>query len=58
MLAEEGAWDYEALNTFIAHPAATVPGTGMEHSGIPEPQDRADLILYLRSLSTDPVPLP
>ena len=58
MAAEEGSWDYESLNTYIAYPAATVPGTAMEYSGIGDPQDRADLILYLRSLSANPLPLP
>jgi cytochrome c len=55
---EEGTWTYEDLNAFLAHPAATIPGTAMDIPGLSEPQDRADVILFLRSLSNEPAPLP
>lgn len=58
MRTQEGVWTYQDLNTFIAHPAWTIPGTSMEFWGISEPQDRADLIAYLRTLSDSLVPLP
>jgi cytochrome c len=51
-------WDYEALNAFINKPAATVPGTKMAFAGIPKAEDRAALIVYLRSLADSPAPLP
>jgi cytochrome c len=54
----QGTWTYEDLNAFLAHPAVTLPGTAMEIPGLSEPQDRADVILFLRSLSDDPAPLP
>jgi cytochrome c len=54
----QGDWTYQDLNTFLAHPAWTVPGTSMEHSGISTPKDRADLIGYLRTLSDSLEPLP
>jgi cytochrome c len=54
----QGTWTYEALNAFLAHPAATIPGTAMDIPGLSEPQDRADVILFLRSLSNEPAPLP
>jgi cytochrome c len=58
-LAEkEGDWDYEALDHFIANPRGWVPGTKMTFAGIGRQQERADLLLYLRSLSDDPAPLP
>lgn len=51
-------WSYEALNEFLAHPQQTVKGTKMTYAGIAKPQDRADVIAYLRSLSDNPPPLP
>ncbi|WP_206934354.1 c-type cytochrome [Roseococcus thiosulfatophilus] len=51
-------WDFEALNEFIAAPARAMPGTRMAFAGIASAQQRADIIVYLRSLSNDPVPLP
>ena len=58
MRTQEGVWTYQDLNAFIAYPAWTVPGTRMDFSGISEPQDRADLIAYLRTLSHSLAPLP
>jgi cytochrome c len=58
-LAEkEGAWDYEALDAFLAKPREWAPGTKMAFAGLAKPEDRADIILYLRSLSNEPAPLP
>lgn len=51
-------WDYEALNAFIARPAAAMPGTRMAYAGMANVQQRADVIAYLRSLSPSPAPLP
>jgi cytochrome c len=51
-------WDYEELNKFIAGPRAYAPGTRMAFNGIASAAQRADLIAYLRSLSSDPKPLP
>ncbi len=53
-----GTWDYEALNEFLRKPKAFVPGTRMAFAGLKNAKDRADLIVYLRSLSDDPKPLP
>lgn len=54
----EGAWDYAKLNHFLADPRGFAPGTKMVFAGIKNDSDRAALILYLRSLSDSPVPLP
>jgi cytochrome c len=35
-----------------------VPGTNMNFAGIPRGTERADLIVYLNSLSDNPAPLP
>ena len=50
-----GTWSEEALNEFLAYPAATVPGTTMQFDGVMDPQERADLILYLRLLGDRPL---
>lgn len=54
----EKPWDYEALNAFIARPSAAMPGTRMAFAGLGNAQQRADLIAYLRTLDTNPKPLP
>lgn len=56
--AWEGDWTYEDLNTFLAVPSVTTPGTYMQIEGAPDESDRVNLIAYLRTLSDNPVPLP
>lgn len=53
-----GKWTYEDLNAFLHDPKAFIPGTKMAFSGIKKAEERADLILYLRSLADSPAPLP
>jgi cytochrome c len=55
---KDGSWDYQHLDAFLAQPREYAPGTKMAFAGIKKPEDRADVILYLRSLSNDPAPLP
>jgi cytochrome c len=58
-LAEmDGGWDYQALNTFLYKPKAYVAGTKMNFAGLKKPQDRANIIAYLRSLADAPAALP
>ncbi|GAB4229750.1 MAG: cytochrome c family protein [Methyloligellaceae bacterium] len=56
--SKEGNWTYEALDHFLANPKGFVPGTKMAFAGVKKAQQRADLILYLRSFSDNPPPLP
>ncbi|SEQ60782.1 Cytochrome c2 [Faunimonas pinastri] len=51
-------WTYDNLYHFIHDPRGDVAGTKMTFAGLPSPQDRANVIAYLRSLSDDPAPLP
>lgn len=51
-------WDYEALNAFLQRPSAAMPGTRMAFAGINNPQQRADVIAFLRTLDANPRPLP
>jgi cytochrome c len=53
-----GNWTYENLDAWLTKPAAVVPGTKMAFPGIADPQTRANVIAWLRTLSPDPVPLP
>ncbi len=53
-----GDWTFQALNKWITDPRAVAPGTKMAFAGEAEPQKRADILAYLRTLSDSPVPLP
>ena len=53
-----GKWDYDKLNEFLSGPREWAPGTKMTFAGLKKAQDRADVILDLRSLSDNPEPLP
>jgi cytochrome c len=53
-----GTWDFESLDRFLANPKAEVKGTSMTFAGIRRPEERADVIAYLNSLSDSPKPLP
>lgn len=53
-----GTWDYDHLYKFLANPKSMVGTTKMSFPGYPKPEDRADVIAYLRTLSDSPVPLP
>jgi len=51
-------WDYEHLSGFLQAPRSYVSGTAMAFAGIRNPQEEANLIAYLRTLSDSPAPLP
>ena len=51
-------WDYEHLSHFLAAPKAYIKGTAMGFAGVKKPDERANLIAYLRTLSDSPAPLP
>lgn len=56
--AQTGAWTYERLDHYLANPAKVVPGNKMAFAGLRRPQDRANVIAYLSTLSASPVPFP
>lgn len=58
MASMGGEWTYESLNEFLYRPRDFVEGTKMTYAGLPQLEARANLIAYLRSLSSDPAPLP
>ncbi len=53
-----GDWTYENLNLWLHDPQAVAPGTRMTYTGIENTETRADVIAFLRTLSSHPVPLP
>lgn len=52
------AWNYEEVNKFITNPKVYANGTKMSFAGLAKPEERANVIAYLRTLSDQPVPLP
>ncbi|MCZ8376206.1 MAG: cytochrome c family protein [Beijerinckiaceae bacterium] len=58
MASKGGKWDYEALDAFLANPKAYVAGTSMGFAGINRPDERANIIFYMRSLAETPAALP
>ena len=53
-----GAWGYLEMNQYMWKPKKYIPGTKMNYNGIKKPEDRAAMVAWLRSLSSNPVPLP
>ncbi|MBV9139246.1 MAG: cytochrome c family protein [Hyphomicrobiales bacterium] len=51
-------WTYDAIFNFIKGPRDYMPGTKMTFAGMPKPEDRANVLAYLRTLSDNPEPLP
>ncbi|OAM03189.1 c-type cytochrome [Wolbachia endosymbiont of Dactylopius coccus] len=58
VLERGGKWGYEELFAFLKNPKAYIKGTRMAFAGISNPQEIADLVSYLRSMSDSPVALP
>ncbi len=53
----DGVWDYEALNGFLENPKKYAKGTKMAFAGLRKPNDRANIIAYLRENADTPAPL-
>jgi cytochrome c len=56
--AKGGTWTFDELDKWLKDPRADVPGTAMTFAGIANEKQRADVIVYLNSLSKSPLPLP
>ncbi len=55
---DEGfTWSYQNLDDYLANPKKVVPGTKMTFPGLRKPEQRADVIAYMRTFSDDPPPL-
>lgn len=51
-------WHLDTLNAYIENPKALVSGTRMNFDGLEDPQERADLLAYLRRFSASPQNIP
>lgn len=58
LLSKGGNWTYEELAYFLHSPKKFISGTKMSFIGIKKPEELANVIAYLRSLSDSPTPLP
>lgn len=47
-------WDEATLDRWIAQPSALVPGTSMVYAGLAKPEDRQQLIAYLKRATAAP----
>ena len=51
-------WHADTLSAYIEDPATFAAGTRMSYPGLDDPQDRLNLIAYLRIFSDDPANIP
>jgi cytochrome c len=56
MKAKGGTWTYDEIFKFVKSPGAYIPGTKMTFAGLSKPEDRINLIAFLRT-NTDGAPL-
>ncbi len=52
-----GNWDWENMDKWLANPKKYAPGTKMTFAGLGNPEERANLILYLNAQGSN-LPLP
>jgi len=52
-----GKWDWDKMNAWLTSPRKFAPGTKMTFAGLSNPQDRANVILYLNQQGSN-LPLP
>ena len=51
-------WSLDKLHAYLENPKYLVSGTRMNFAGLSEPQDRADVLAYLRQFSDNPANIP
>ena len=56
--AKTPLWDFDHIYQFLKGPQNYLDGTKMSFVGLKVPQDRIDLIAWLRQQSSSPVPIP
>ncbi len=56
--ASGGEWSYESLSAFLENPKGYISGTTMSFAGLRKPEERANMIAYMRAQSDNPLPLP
>ncbi len=51
-------WTLETLDPYLENPRILISGTRMSFRGMKDPEDRADVLAYLRLFSDDPANIP
>ena len=51
-----GTWDYQSLNAFLVK--AYISGTKMNFAGLKKPEDRANMVAWMRTMSESQAPMP
>ena len=49
--AEGHVWTEEELSIFLENPKKTFPGTKMTFAGLKKPEERVNVIAYIKSVS-------
>ena len=55
--AKGGNWDWATMNGWLTSPSAMASGTKMSFAGLTDPQERANVMVYLNSQGSN-LPLP
>ena len=58
MQAVTEPWTYERLDAYLADPKGFIPGNKMAFAGVKKPEQRADILAYLRQMHPEPPPFP
>jgi cytochrome c len=56
--AKGGNWTWEALALYLRDPRGNIPGNKMAFAGLPDDNDLAEMLVYLRKLGDTPADLP
>jgi len=56
--AEGLVWDLEHLDAYLENPKSLVSGTRMNFRGLSDPEDRSNVLAFLRQYSDDPSNIP
>ncbi len=58
LMAHGKVWSFEEMNGYLIKPQAHIKGTKMAFAGLKSEKDRASVILYMNSMSDNPLPKP
>mgnify|MGYP001174796589 CR=1 FL=1 len=58
MAAYGKVWSFEEMNGFLIKPKDWIKGTKMSYAGLKKEEERASVILYLNSMSDNPLATP
>lgn len=56
--ADGMVWDIKHLDAYLTNPKVLVSGTNMDFKGMDDPEDRGDILAYLRQFSSSPQDIP